>query len=337
MKVLVYETKGGTLRLTEDSKQKICRHVRALDSNVLFAVDHDQAIQGIEDAEVLLGYISPEMLRNAERLRWVQAPMASFGVSSGEYYIFPELAESDIVLTNMSGVYSDVIAAHVLAYVTCFSRGFPRLVRNQAQRVWSKEVRAFNLRGLTLGIVGLGGIGKEVARLAAAFGMRTVAVEPRPQEVPSFIEKIWNPDDLIELMKESDFVVLCLPDAPSTMNLVGVREIGAMRNTAYLVNIGRGRTLDLDALTKALEEHRIAGAGLDVFPPDQEPLPSEHPLWTMDNVIVTPHCAAVGTPYERKVDVFLENLARYVRGEGLLNVVDKKSMLLTGPAYTIRP
>ncbi len=323
--------------MTEDSKQKIRKHVQALGSNVVFAVDHDQAVQGIEDAEVLLGYITPEMLRNAKGLRWVQAPMASFGVSSGEYYIFPELAESDIVLTNMSGVYSDVVAAHVFAYVTCFSRDFPRLIRNQTQRVWSKEVKAFNLRGLTLGIAGLGGIGKEVARLGAAFGMRTVAVEPRPQEVPSFIEKIWKPDDLTELMKESDFVVLCLPDAPSTTNLVGVREIGAMKETAYLINVGRGRTLDLDALTEALKEHRIAGAGLDVFPPSYEPLPPEHPLWTMDNVIITPHCAAAGTPYERKVGVFLENLDRYVRGDQLLNMVDKRSMLLTGPAYAIRP
>ena len=336
MKVLVYEIKGGTLRLTEDSKQKIRKHVQALGSNVVFAVDYGQAVQGIENAEVLLGYITPEMLRKAKELQWIQAPMASFGVSSGEYYIFPELAESDIVLSNMSGVYSDVIAAHVFAYVTCFARDFPKLIRNQTEHVWSKDVKAFNLRGLTLGIVGLGGIGKEVARLGAAFGMRTVAVEPRPQDVPVFIEKVWNPDDLTTLMKESDFVVLCLPDAPSTMNLIGVREIGAMRETAYLINIGRGRTLDIDALTEALEQHRIAGAGLDVFPPSHEPLPPGHPLWTMDSVIITPHCAAVGTPYERKVDVFLENLDRYVRGDHLLNVVDKKSMLLTGPAYTIR-
>ncbi len=335
MNILVYETKGGTLRLTEDSKQKIHKLVRELGSNVTFANDHDQAVHGIESAEVLLGYITPEMLRSAKRLRWIQAPMASFGVSSGEYYVFPELAESDIVLTNMSGVYSDVIAAHVFAYITCFARDFARLIRRQMQCIWNRDVKAFNLSGLTLGIVGLGGIGKEVARLGAAFGLRVVAVEPRPQEVPSCVEKIWKPENLTELMKDSDFVVLCLPDAPSTVNLVGAREIGAMKTTAYLINIGRGRTLDIDALTEALEQHRIAGAGLDVFPPSHEPLPPEHPLWTMDSVIITPHCAAAGTPYERKVDVFLENLARYTRGDSLLNVVDKKSMLLTGPSYAI--
>ena len=335
MKVLVYDIKGGTLRLTEDSKERIRKHVRQKGLNVVFAASHVDAIREIVNAEILFGYITPDMLRAAKELRWVQAPMASFGVSSGEYYVFAELAESDVILTNMSGIYSDVIATHVFAYITCFARDFPRLIRNQMKRVWTKDVKAVNLRGRTLGIVGLGSIGKEVARIGAAFGMRVVAVEPRPQEVPQFVEKVWNPDKLGELLRESDFVVLCLPDAPSTVNLVGAREIEAMRETAYLINIGRGRTLDLDALTEALKEHRIAGAGLDVFPPVYEPLPPEHLLWTMENVVITPHCAGTGTPYERKVDVFLENLDRYLRGESLLNVVDKKSMLLAGPSYAL--
>jgi len=337
MKILVYETKGGTLRLTKDSRRLIRKHAEQRDLNVVFAADHDEAVREIGDAEILFGYITPNMLREAKELRWVQAPMASFGVSSGEYYIFPGLAESDIILTNMSGIYSDVIATHVFAYITGFARDFPKIIRNQTKHVWSRDVKAANLRGMTLGIVGLGSIGKEVARLGAAFGMRVVAVEPRPQEVPQFVERVWHPEHLSRLMSESDFIVLCLPDAPSTVNLVGAKEIEAMRQTSYLINIGRGKTLDLDALTEVLRKHRIAGAGLDVFPPGYEPLPSEHPLWTMDNVVITPHCAGEGTPYERKVDVFLENLDRYMRGQALLNVVDKKSMLLTGPSYSTPP
>jgi len=337
LKVLVYTIERGDLRLSEESKERIRREVGEAKAEVVFEDDHERAIREVEDTEIVFGYITPEMLRNAKRLKWVQAPMSSFGTPSGQYYVFPELAASEVTLTNMSGIYSDVIATHVFAYITSFARSFPQLIRSQTQQIWNRNVRNINLHGKTLGIVGLGGIGKEVARIGAAFRMRVVAVEPNPQNVPSFVEKVWPPQELKNLLRESDFVVLCLPDAPGTVKLIGANELKEMKRTAYLINIGRGRTVDLHALTEMLKRGLIAGAGLDVFEPGYEPLPEDHPLWAMENVIITPHCAGHGTPSERRVDVFLENFNRYVRGEGLLNIVDKNRMVLAGPGYSLLP
>ena len=336
MKVLVYTIERGGLGLSKEAKERIRRRVHKARDQVIFEDDHEEAVREIEDTDILFGYITPEMFRNAKRLKWIQAPMASFGTPRGEYYIFPELAKSDVMLTNMSGIYSDVIATHVFTFITGFARDFPKLIRNQTLHVWNRNaVKTISLNGKTLGVVGLGGIGKEVARIGVAFRMRVVAVEPKPQNAPLFVDKIWGPGDLKELLREADFVVLCLPDAPGTVRLIGVEELKLMKRTAYLINIGRGKTVDLDALTQALKSGEIAGAGLDVFPPDYEPLPSNHPLWGIENVIITPHCAFHGTPSERRGDVFLENFDRYVQGKGLLNLVDKKNMILSGPGYTL--
>lgn len=330
---MIFATRRGDLRLSDESMERIHAKVKEVNADVVFPSSHDQAVREIVDTDILFGYITPEMLKNAKQLKWIQAPMSSFGTSAGEYYIFPELAESDITLTNMSGIYSDVIPTHVFAFITALARDFPTLMRNQLQCTWKRNITTINLHGKTLGIIGLGGIGKGVAKIGVAFGMRIIAVDPTPLDVPPYIEKIWPPKDLKNLMKESDFVVLCLPDAPSTVNIVGSAELKAMKKTAYLINIGRGRTVDLPALTTALETGVLAGAGLDVFPPGLEPLPSDHPLWTRKNVIITPHCAGSATPSERRVTVFLENLDRYVKGQALLNLADKKKMVRIGPVY----
>jgi len=336
MKVLIYMSEGEDLKLSKEVKDLIRMRVREAKSQVVFENDHKEAVREIKDTDVLCGYITPEMLKNAKRLKWIQAPMASLGTPRGEYYIFPELTESDIILTNMSGIFSDIIATHVFAFITCFARDFPKLIRSQTMGVWNwNTIKTINLHGKILGIIGLGGIGKEVARIGVTFGMIVIAVEPKPQNVPPFIKKIWGPSDLKELLREADFVVLCLPDAPRTVRLIGVEELKLMKKTAYLINIGRGRTVDLDALTKALQSRWIAGAGLDVFPPGYEPLPSDHPLWGMENVIITPHSAIQGVPSERGIDVFLENFDRYIQGKDLLNVVDKKSMILSGQGYNL--
>ncbi|MFC1966850.1 D-2-hydroxyacid dehydrogenase [Chloroflexota bacterium] len=335
MKVLVYIIESRHLNQSGETEERIRRIVQKAGAHVTFADNHEEAIQEIEDADILFGDITPEMFKNAKRLKWIQAPISSFGKANGEYYIFHELTQSDIMLTSMSGIYSDVIATHVFAFITSFARDFPKLLRNQTLRVWDRDIKIVSLQGKILGVVGLGGVGKQVARIGAAFGMRVIAAEPNPQNIPLFVEKIWDPGDLKGLLKEADFVVLCIPDAPGTVNLIGVEELKSMKRTAYLINIGRGRTVDLDALTHTLKSGGIAGAGLDVFPPSSEPLPSDHPLWAMENVIITPHRASHGISIERRVDVFLENFDRYVQGKDLLNVVDKKSMVLIGPGYSL--
>lgn len=322
-------------RLSETTKTRLRQRVQAAGGRLVFTEKHEEAMREIVDTDILFGFITPEMLEKARQLKWIQAPMSSMGTPRGEYYLFPTLQESDVVLTNMSGIYSDVISTHVFAFITSFAREFPTLFRNQQERVWGRTTRTMNLHGMTLGVVGLGGIGKAVARLGDAFGMHVVAVDPHPRDVPPFVQQVWPPKQLTQLLRISDFVVLCLPAAPGTEHLIDAEAIAAMKPTAHLINIGRGITVDLDALTRALQNQVIAGAGLDVFPPALEPLPPDHPLWTMNNVIITPHCAGSATPSDRRIDVFLDNFARYLRKEPLLNRVDKRSMIRDGPGYDL--
>jgi phosphoglycerate dehydrogenase-like enzyme len=336
MKVLVYSIPGAELtQLSEAAITRIQQCVQETGNLLIFTENHDHAVSEIADTDILFGFITPEMLQNAQQLKWIQAPMSSMGTSRGEYYIFPALQASNVILTNMSGIYSDVISTHVFAFITSFARDFPTFFRNQQDCRWQRNAQTLNLRGLTLGVVGLGGIGTAVAQLGDAFGMRIVAVDPYPREVPRFITQVWPPEQLIQLLHIADFVVLCLPAAPGTEHLIDAEALLAMKPTAYLINIGRGITVDLDALIHAFQEHVIAGAGLDVFPPDLEPLPSDHPLWTMENVLITPHCAGASTPTDRRVDVFLENFKRYLHGGPLLNRVDKTSMIRDGPGYDV--
>ncbi len=337
MKIVIYAMERGDLHLSDASMDRIRQAAHTLHADVVFTTDHATAVREIRDADILFGYITPAMLRNAAQLTWIQAPMSSLGTPRGDYYLFPELIESPIPLTNMSGIYSDVIPTHVFAFITAFARDLPTLMRSQLQATWTRDIKTINLHGTTLGIIGLGGIGKGVARIGAAFGMRVLAVDPTPHDVPSVVERVWPPEALTEVLQASDFVVLCLPDAPGTVNLIGAAELQAMRRTAYLINIGRGRTVDLAALTHALEQGLIAGAGLDVFPPGLEPLPSSHPLWAMPNVIITPHAAGSPIPAERRITVFLENLDRFLTGKPLLNLVDKRSMVRVGPGYDVLP
>jgi phosphoglycerate dehydrogenase-like enzyme len=338
MKVLVYSTPQRELsRLSATTKHRLQQRVENTGGVIVFTDNYQQALREIVDVEILFGLITPELLQNARQLRWIQAPMSSMGTSRGDYYIFPALQVSDVLLTNMSGIYSDVIATHVFAFITSFARDFPTLFRNQQKRQWQRNAQTLNLRGKTVGIVGLGGIGKAVARIGDACGMQIVAVDPHPRHFPSYVQQVWPPTQLGHLLAVADFVVLCLPAAPGTEQLLDAEAIQLMKRSAYLINIGRGITVDLDALTDALQNQVIAGAGLDVFPPALEPLPADHPLWTMENVLITPHCAGASTPADRRVDVFLDNFDRYIRGEPLLNRMDKASMIRDGPGYELAP
>jgi phosphoglycerate dehydrogenase-like enzyme len=302
------------------------------------ADDEAAAVREIADADAFFGKLTPAILRAATRLRWVQSPTASL-----EHYLFPELVEHPLTLTNMRGIFSDVIAEQVFGYVLCLARNLHFYVRNQLEAKWwpvgGEESRVSNLTGpafvtamdrahrhlagSTMGIVGLGGIGREVARRAAAFGMRVVAVDPAQANPPAEVEQLWKSDQLDKLLAASDWVVVAAPHTPETEQMFRRRQFQTMRPTAHFINIGRGAIVSLDDLTAALEAGEIAGAALDVF--QQEPLPPEHRLWRMPNVIVTPHVAGYATCIaERHLEVLLENLRRFVAGEPLRNVVDKR-------------
>ncbi len=306
---------------------------------VVNAADEAHALREMPDADAFFGKITPRLLAAAVRLRWVQAPTASL-----EHYLFPELVAHPCVLTNMRGLFSDVIADQVMGYVICFARNLQIYILQATEGRWapvggeaaragfasgpglvSEIDRAHrHLAGATLGVVGLGAIGSEVARRASAFGLRVVAVDPRPIEKPASVAELWPVEELPKLLAQSDYVVIAAPHTPQTAGMFHRPQFQQMKRDAYLINIGRGAIVVLDDLVAALEAGEIAGAALDVF--ETEPLPPSHPLWRMPGrVILTPHIAGFSPRIAgRHLETLLDNVGRFVRGEQLRNVVNKE-------------
>lgn len=253
----------------------------------------------------------------APRLKWIQLTSAGADRLLNSGFI-----EEGIIVTTVSGLHATPIGEYVLTAILMFAKGMPRTMRAQVRGEWSRFAPT-ELRGKTVGIVGMGHIGEEVARLAKAFGCRVIATRRSVAERSSTdcCDELMPAAQLPRLLGESDYVVLCVPLTAETRGLVGETELRAMKDTAVLVNIARGPVTVEGDLVRALQEGWIAGAALDVF--DQEPLPQGHPFWTMENVIVTPHISGGTEIYNRRaVEIFADNLRRYLRGEPLRNVVD---------------
>jgi phosphoglycerate dehydrogenase-like enzyme len=280
------------------------------------------AEQAIGMAEGAFGRIPPALLARADRLRWLQAPQAA--PPAGFYY--KELIEHPVVITNMREIYNDHIGAHVMAFVLAFARGLQVYLPQQQRRDWRPIPRetgdVVHLPEATALVVGVGGIGGEVARLASAFGMRVIGVDERRAAPPPGVAELHRAAALDELLPRADFVILTVPHTPETEGFMNRARFQRMKKTAFFINIGRGMTTRLDDLVAALRAGEIAGAGLDVF--EQEPLPADHPLWTLPGVLLTPHTAGHG-PYldERRFDVLSDNAKRFLAGEELRNIVDK--------------
>jgi len=295
------------------------------------------AREAIRTASGFFGKITPELLANAGQLEWIQSPTASL-----EHYLFPELIAHPSRLSNMRGIFSDVIADHVMGFVLCFARHLHTYIRCQHTGVWqpvgddvhldmsvgpgrvSGADRAHrHLADCRMGVIGAGGIGAEVCRRAASFGMPLRAVDPQVRSISGVLDEVWPIARLRELLSDSDFVVIAAPHTPDTEKLFRYEQICWMKPSAVLINVGRGVIVDLEDLTRALQEGRIAGAGLDVM--EIEPLPGGHPLWKMNNVIITPHVAAASPRIaERHFAVLLENVRRFALGQAPTNLVDKQ-------------
>lgn len=288
------------------------------DTALINAADEAAAQAHIVDADAMYGTITPDLLARATRLRWLQTPIAGL-----ENYMFPALAADSLIMTNMAGIYSDQIADHALAYILMFARGMHIYLRRQLAHQWERGVPIHHLADHTLGVVGLGGIGSEVARRGRALGMRVLAVEAKPRPQPEYVDELWGTDRLDDLLAQADFVVVCVPHTPETVKLFTLPRFRRMQPTAYFINISRGIVVDLADLTTALQTGVIAGAGLDVF--EIEPLPTDHPLWDMENVIITPH-SAFASPHvaPRRISVVRDNLRRFLAREPLANVIDKQ-------------
>jgi len=275
------------------------------DYTVVVPETEDEARREIGDADAAYGWISPDLLPLAGKLQWLQNPDA--GPVAG--YFYPAMNDHPLVICNPRGIYSDHISQHIMMFVLALAQGLPYYVEAQRQRTWQPSARpvpALDLTTATALIHGVGGIGAETARRCAAFGMTVIGVDPRwEHDVPQ--AERHTPDEIDGLLPRADIVITTTPHTPET----------------FFINIGRGKTTKLEELTTALEDGTIAGAGLDVY--EIEPLPAEHRLWTLPNVLLTPHIAVrdAGNIPERRYQILLENAQRFSKGEPLTNVVDK--------------
>jgi phosphoglycerate dehydrogenase-like enzyme len=285
--------------------------------------DRNKLAEALSDAEVFFGWLGRDEFLAAKRLRWIQSP--SSGV---DYYcMIPELVESDVLLTSARGTHGACLAESALAMILAFTRGIVGGICEQRKRHWAnRELRpgVVELTGMTLGIVGLGVVGRALAERAKAFGMRIIAVDKFASMKPDYVERVDGLDGLKGMLHESDFVVVTVPRTPETIGMLGTPELAQMKPSAILIGISRGRIIDEEALRQALIKGTIAAAGLDVVA--QEPLPEESPLWELENLIITPHIAG-GSQHESGYirEIFTDNLGRFLRGElPLRNQVDKQ-------------
>src|SRR5450631_735786 len=288
---------------------------------VVLAEDAESAAREIADAEAAFGWLGKELLSKATNLRLLQAPQAA--PAAGYYY--PELISHPVSVTNFREIFNDHIGAHILAFVLAFARGLHVFIPQQARREWKKSGQeagdVVHLPEATALIVGAGGIGAEAARLLAAFGVTVLATDARRTAAPAGISELHKPEALDELLPRADFVILTVPHTPATEGFMHRARFQRMKRSAYFINIGRGMTTKLDDLVAALNAGEIAGAALDVY--EQEPLPADHPLWTMPNVLLTPHVAGHG-PYldDRRYQIMVDNCRAFLAGKPLRNIVD---------------
>jgi phosphoglycerate dehydrogenase-like enzyme len=281
------------------------------------------AEQAIALAEGAYGTIPADLLPRAGHLRWLQAPQAA--PPAGYYY--PDLIAHPVQITNFREIYNDHIAAHIMSFVLAFARGLHIYIPQQLRHEWKPSGResddvVVHLPEATALIVGVGGIGAEAARLAASFGMTVIGIDERRPDKPEGVAEMHRAAALDTLLPRADFVILTVPHTPETEGFFNRARFQRMKKSAFFINIGRGMTTRLDDLVAALEAKEIAGAALDVY--EIEPLPPAHPLWTMPNVLLTPHTAGHG-PYldDRRLNVLIDNAKRFVAGQKLRNLVDK--------------
>jgi phosphoglycerate dehydrogenase-like enzyme len=293
------------------------------ETNIFVSLDRDRLRESAADADVMLNanFVDPtyliETFPHAKRLRWLHALMA--GVDK---ILSPEIVASSVPMTNGRGLFRRALAEWTIGAMVYFSYEFRRLIRNQIAGKWESFDHA-TLFGKTLGIVGFGSIGREVAVRAKPFGMRFVTLRRRkPCSTDPLIDRVYAPAQINEMLSECDYVALTTPLTAETRGMIGAAQIAAMKPTAVIINVGRGLVIDEAALINALETDKIRGAALDVFA--TEPLPPDHPFWKMENVLLSPHTAD-RSPESRSgaVEFFLENFERFRKGETLLNIVDK--------------
>lgn len=287
--------------------------------------NYDRVPEEILDTDVMIGWsIKPQQFREAQQLRWIHSPAA--GVHQ---LMFPELISSRVVVTNSRVIQGVVVAEHAIAMVLALAKRIPQSVRYQLRKEWAQEKlwheypRPREVAGATVVVVGMGAIGREFTTRAKALGMRVLAVRESTANGTGGADAVFGPDQLDEALPQADYVLLCTPVTPATTGIMNRSRLEKMKPDAYLLNVGRGPLIDDAALVEALQGRRIGGAALDVFV--EEPLPVESPYWSLDNLLITPHTAAVTDKlWDRHYDLIVENMNRYLEGRQLLYEVDKR-------------
>jgi phosphoglycerate dehydrogenase-like enzyme len=295
------------------------------DWKIIVARDIESVAPDFDQVEIAAGWLNPDDVLQLPKLRWAQHWAAGVDAFTSN----PDIATGNFMLTNGSGVHTIPITEHILAYLLSFARGLHCAVRAQVDHRWGKpedpcRYDVFELPGKTMVLIGVGAIGERTARMASALGVRVIGVRRDPSKGAKTITEMVSPDRLLEVLPRADFVVLTVPLTDATRGMIGDAELRAMKTSAIVINIGRGGTIQEDALIQALQEERIGGAGLDVF--ENEPLPPDSPFWDMPNVIVTSHYAGHNPHYnDRAMNIFLDNLHHYISGTALHNVVDMEA------------
>ena len=271
----------------------------------------------IPDVEILFGRLGEDEMSEASALRWVHQPHA--GV---EGFMYPAFKASDVTLTNCRGLYGTQIAEHAFALLLSLTRQIPTQLEFMKTKHWER-VPCVELAGMTMGILGLGGIGRAIATRARAFDFEVVAADVEPIDKPDTVSELYGLDELATFLAQTNILMVCCPSTPETHKLLSHAQFNQMPDGGYIVNVSRGKVVDEEALIASLQSGKLAGAGLDVT--YTEPCPPDNPLWEQENVILTSHSAGASQHIRsRAMQLFIDNLHRYVAGEPLVNVVDKQ-------------
>ena len=314
MRILIYYS--FTDEQIESFRRQAARHG---DHEVVHAKDEEEAIALAPGTEVILGNFSPEVCGNAPELRWIQVFSAGM-----DKFLFPEIIENDVVISNMAGIYASQGGEHAWAMLLGLTRGIVEAAHSKDRKEW-KGGSTVELAGGTVGVIGLGGFGMEIAKRAAGYSMTVIALDTLRSDRPEGVDELkkMSRQNLEDLLKRSDVVMIGCPLTDETYHLIGSEELALMKDSAYLINVTRGGIVDEPALAEALEAGTIAGAGLDVC--EKEPLPEDSPLWDAPNLILTAHRAGASQHRPRKIfEFFTEQLERYLTGETPVNIIDKR-------------
>jgi phosphoglycerate dehydrogenase-like enzyme len=287
--------------------------------------NYDRVSEEIGDTDVFIGFsLKPAQFAAAKKLTWIHSPAAAV-----HQLMYPELISSSVMLTNAREVHGPVVAEHAITLVLALAKRLPRAMQYQIrkewaqQKLWDETPRPREVADATVLVVGMGSIGREFTARAQALGMRVIAVRGNPKKGTGGANAVYSLEQLDQILPQADFVVLCVPVTPATAGIINQARLEKMNADAYLINVGRGSLVHEAALIQALRDRRIGGAALDVFA--HEPLPPESPLWSLDNLLITPHTAGVTERlWDRHYKLLSENLTRFLAGQRLLYEVDKQ-------------